>query len=292
MLRIALLQITPQGNDLQANLGKGEQFCREARAQGADIALFPEMWSIGYTFFDPKIEGARERWAEQAIPRDDAFVKHFQNLARELNMAIGLTYLEQGTQAPRNTLALIDRHGEIVLTYAKVHTCDFDVECALEPGTEFFAADLDTAGGIVRVGAMICFDREFPESARVLMLRGAELILVPNACEMEINRLTQLRARAFENMTAIVLTNYAAPRENGHSVAFDGMAFDENSSRDMCFLEADGREGIFMAELDMDKLRAYRGYEAMGNAYRRPRAYGDLVSMEVLPPFQRADARR
>ena len=224
--------------------------------------------------------------------RANNFVKHFQNLARDLDMAIGLTYLERGAQAPRNTLTLIDRHGKIVLVYAKVHTCDFDVESALEPGTEFLVADLDTMQGTVRVGAMICFDREFPESARVLMLRGAELILVPNACEMEINRLTQLRSRAFENMTAIVLTNYAGPRDNGHSVAFDGMAFEENGSRDMCFLEADEREGIFIAELDLERLRAYRGYEAMGNAYRRPRAYGDLVSCEVLPPFQRADARR
>ncbi len=50
---------------------------------------------------------------------------------------------------------------------------------------------------------MICFDREFPESARILMLKGAELILVPNACPMEINRLSQLRGRAFENMIAV-----------------------------------------------------------------------------------------
>lgn len=54
--------------------------------------------------------------------------------------------------------------------------------------------DLDTAGGIVKVGAMICYDREFPESARILMLKRAEIILVPNACPMDINRLSQLRA--------------------------------------------------------------------------------------------------
>ena len=52
---------------------------------------------------------------------------------------------------------------------------------------------------------MICFDREFPESARILMLKGAEIILVPNACPMEINRISQLRARAFENMLGLVL---------------------------------------------------------------------------------------
>lgn len=298
MVRIALLQMNACGNDLRANLEKGEQFCRLAAELGADIALFPEMWSNGYSFFDAKEAGAREHWAAQAISQNDFFVTHFQNLARELNIAIALTYLERGSSrtelreqhAPRNSLALIDRRGEILFTYAKVHTCDFDVERALEDGKEFFVADLETQHGIVRVGAMICFDREFPESARVLMLRGAELILVPNACEMEINRLTQLRARAFENMAAIALTNYAAPQENGHSVAFDGIAFDENGSRDMCLLEADGSEGIFIAEFDLEKLRAYRAAEVWG-AYRKPHAYANLLSTRVETPFIRADAR-
>lgn len=70
-------------------------------------------------------------------------------------------------------------------------------------GEDFYVADLDTESGIVKVGAMICFDREFPESARILMLKGAEIILVPNACPLEINRLSQLRARAYKNMLGI-----------------------------------------------------------------------------------------
>ena len=57
---------------------------------------------------------------------------------------------------------------------------------------------------------MICFDRAQPESARILMLKGAELILVPNACPMEINSLAQLRGRACENMLAIATCNYPA----------------------------------------------------------------------------------
>ncbi len=87
--------------------------------------------------------------------------------------------------------------------------------------------ELDTENGKVNIGAMICYDREFPESARILMLKGAEIILVPNACPMEINRLSQLRARAFENMVGIATANYAygQPDCNGHSSAFDGMAY-------------------------------------------------------------------
>ena len=74
---------------------------------------------------------------------------------------------------------------------------------------------------------MICYDREFPESARILMLKGAEIILVPNACPMEINRLSQLRGRAYENMVGIATVNYplGKPDCNGHSSAFDGVAY-------------------------------------------------------------------
>ena len=74
---------------------------------------------------------------------------------------------------------------------------------------------LETKGGPVRVGAMICMDREFSESARILMPKGAELILTPNACPLEAHRLGQFRARAFENMVGLAMANYAAPQYNG-----------------------------------------------------------------------------
>jgi len=105
-----------------------------------------------------------------AVAADGSFVGHFRALSRELGMAIALTYLERWTGAPRNSVSVIDRWGEIALTYAKVHTCDFGMEAACTPGDGFPVATLDTAAGPVRVGAMICYDREFPESARILML--------------------------------------------------------------------------------------------------------------------------
>jgi len=287
-LTVAMLQMTADGYDQEANMIKGEAFCRQARELGADIALFPEMWNVGYTFFDPGQLDGRDIWAAQAITPRANFVQHFQSLARELDMAIALTYLEKWQLAPRNSVSLIDRHGEIILTYAKVHTCDFDRESALTAGEEFYVAKLDTSAGKVMVGAMICFDREFPESARILMLQGAEIVLVPNACEMEQNRIQQLGARAFENMVAIFLTNYASPQANGGSLAFDGMAFGEDeSSRDMLLVEAGEKEGIILASLDLDELRQYRKREVWGNAYRKPHTYGILTSADVYEPFVR-----
>lgn len=290
-LKIALLQLTPCGS-LEENLEKGIKSCRQAKKMGADIALFPEMWSCGYDIYSRPVKN----WMEDAIPEKSDFVDNFESLARELDMAIGITLLEKYGEGARNTLILFDRHGEKKLTYAKVHTCDFSVERNLIPGESFYVTDLDTAHGNVKVGAMICYDREFPESARILMLQGAELILVPNACPMEINRLSQLRARAYENMLAVATCNYPedVPDCNGRSTVFDGVAYlpDEEESRDTCILEADRGEGIYIAELDLHQLREYRKSEVHGNAYRHPLKYGALTEEKIEDPFIRKDYRQ
>ncbi len=292
-LRIALLQMTACGNDQDANQAKGETFCRRAKEMRADIALFPEMWNIGCTPCPPDEEG-RKGWRSQAIGPDDDFIAHFKELAEELNLAIALTYLERWDGAPRNSMCLIDRHGKTLMTYAKVHTCDFSMEAACTPGDDFYVCTLDTEQGPVKVGAMICFDREFPESARILMLKGAEVILTPNACSLDDGRIGQFRARAFENMTGMAMANYAAPPHNGRSVAFDAVSFDEvdGDARDTLITEAGESEGVYIAEFDLDKIRAYRERESWGNAFRKPRSYGPLASLEVQAPFTRKSARR
>ena len=289
-LNIALLQIAPTGS-LEGNLQKGIAACREAKAMGADIALFPEMWSCGYDIYEPPVE----EWSCKAISLDSAFLAGFQALAAELEMAIAVTLLEAYEPKPRNTMVLFDRFGERKLVYAKVHTCDFGAEKDLTPGEEFVVTTLDTAKGEVQVGAMICYDREFPESARVLMLKGAEVVLVPNACPMELNRLCQLRGRAFENMMAIATCNYPAtvPDCNGGSSVFDGVAYlpDLEGSRDTCILQAGEAEGIYVAKLDLAQLRQYRAEEVHGNAYRRPHTYREILDETVNAPFIREDKR-
>ena len=288
-LCIALLQLLP-GDSLEETRAKGAAACREAKARGADIALFPEMWSCGYRLSWDGAENAR-----RAIGKDSPFVQSFSALARELDMAVGITYLEAWDGLPRNTLTLFDRFGREALTYAKVHTCDFEVERMLTRGERLPVVPLDTARGEVQVGAMICFDREFPETARILMLQGAEVIRAPNACPMEINRLSALRARAYENMLAVATCNYPSPHPdcNGHSTVFDGVAWLESEPgvRDMCILEAPEGEGVYLARVDLEMLRAYRKGEVMGGAYRRPAMYGALVDPAVFPTFVREDRR-
>ena len=289
-ITVALLQILPAKTRAE-NLQKGIEACRKAKKSGADIALFPEMWSDGY-----RIPEDIEALKTEAVCADGEFVSAFGKLAAELNMAVGITFLERWEPLPRNTLVLFDRHGKRALTYAKVHTCDFGDEARLTAGEDFYVAQLDTAAGEVKVGAMICYDREFPESARILMLKGAEIVLVPNACPMEINRLSQLRGRAYENMFGIATCNYPCgqPDCNGHSSAFDGVAYlpELSGSRDTCLLEAGGEEGVYLAAFDLDMLREYRKSEVHGNAYRHPQKYRLLLDEHIQEPFIRKDYRK
>ena len=280
ILKIALLQMVSSRRNRDANLRKGEDFCRRAAAAGAHIALFPEMWSMGYEGFDPDNPEDREAWLALAVTRNAPFVQHFRQLAAELRMAIGITYLERWSDAPRNTFTLFDDQGDEILTYAKVHLCPWDPpDNACTPGTEFAVAPIHTPAGPVRVGCMICFDREFPEAARMLMLNGAELILTPNACQLAAPesedefgdiRLVQFRSRAFENLVAVAMTNYAAPQNDGQSVAFnpDGTLI----------VQAGSAEEIVFAEIDLERLRALRQREVGRLAARCPVKYGAISS--------------
>ena len=271
-----------RGTDRDANLSIGLDTCRVAKEERADIALFPEMWSIGYTFpkqsmHDSGEQLSAEEFAAIAEPPDGPWVGEFRALAIELEMAIAITYLERTPAGSRNTVSVFDRRGNEILRYAKAHLCDFQSEGNLEPGREFPVVDLETAAGPVRIAAMICYDREFPEPARLLMLDGAELVLVPNACTIDDNRMAQLRTRSFENMYAVAMANYAAPQHNGRSVVFDGVAHDEHGrGLDPTVVEASDASGVIVADLDLERLRDYREKGVWGPKFRHPELYGRL----------------
>lgn len=285
-LRIALLQIAPCGPDVEANLRKGLEYCRRAAKKGADLALFPEMWSVGYA---PSDGTSLDEWLARAVRREGPFVESFRRRAADLGMAVGITYLEgTGSGAARNSFVLFDREGRDVLHYSKTHLCGWEPpESALEAGTELSVGDLPTRLGVVRVGALICFDREMPEPTAVLMRKGAEIVLVPNACELDEGsdgvgdvRLAQFRARAYENYLALFMANYPAPKNDGRSIAVgpDGRIV----------AEAGPDEQILCADLDLDGLRALRRREIERDARRRPDLYGPLTETGVPTPLDDA----
>ena len=178
--RVALLQLLPTGS-LEGNLEKGVLWCRRAKALGADLALFPEMWSSGYDL------------TQTPIGRDSVFLTAYRELAKALDMAVAVTYLERYEPLPRNTVTVFDRRGREVLTYAKVHTCDFGDERGLTPGDGFVTAQLDTAdveplSHVFPVKNVFREDAVAPSRDRAELLACApapdpEAFLVPRAVE-------------------------------------------------------------------------------------------------------------
>lgn len=125
---------------------------------------------------------------------------------------------------------------------------------------------------------MICYDRDFPESARILALNGVEIILIPNACYLTKIRLEQVKVRAYENMVGTVVINYAGIH-NGHSAAFSPIVRNE-------FLEEVDNELTILGEIeevsivnfDLAKMRRYKQKEHHNMNFRKPNCYSKICN--------------
>jgi predicted amidohydrolase len=282
---LALLQIAPVGADPSENREKGIRYCREAKDRGADLLVFPELWSIGSTPC-PLDAAGRRAWEAFAMDQESHFFCDFVTVARELNLNIALSYLEKHAPKPRNTVSIIDGRGEVVLDYSKRFICNFgleelqgpnpsldeiDIGCDFncDPGGTSDVCTLTGEDGEVRVGAMICADREFPEPAADLMMKGAEIIVVPNSCTWDRIRSSMLEVRAFENLLAIGMANYPAPKTNGHSQAWTGVAWKSGVPTATLLVEAGQEEGIVLAEIDVGAIRDFRKEESWRMQHRR-----------------------
>ena len=167
IFKVAVLQMRSENRAYEENIKTIIKYMTEAKKNNADILLLPECFITAY---DLTIGN------DSAISESD--LTALCDKAKELGIGLVATALTKGKKSPQNSAFVIGKHGEILMKYSKVHTCDFADERALESGTEFKVCDFDG----VKIGIMICYDREYPESARILMLKGAEIILVPNDC--------------------------------------------------------------------------------------------------------------
>ena len=271
--RAAVLQMRSVNREYESNIKTIIKYMSDAKQNGADILLLPECFITGY---DLTIDNA------SAITEND--LAPLCEKAKELRIGLVATALTKGKSNPQNSAFVISKDGKILMKYAKVHTCDFADEKVLESGTEFKVCDFDG----VKIGIMICYDREYPESARVLMLKGAEIILVPNDCGSMRPRLQALSTRAYENMCGVAMANPNGENA-GNSCAYSPICWDRNGECvDNTLLLADaGTEGLFYADFDMDAIRAYRESEMMGNTFRKVKAYAQLLDDEIQYPFDR-----
>ena len=134
-LKIALLQLLP-GKTLEEQLQLGTAACERAKTLGADIALFPKMWSCGFS-----IPRDKEKLETLALTAQSSFTCNFAALAARLEMAIGITFLEKSSDKPLNSIMVFDRLGKEVIHYSKVHTCGFDQEKVLSSGKDFYTGN-------------------------------------------------------------------------------------------------------------------------------------------------------
>lgn len=304
--RIAVVQANYPSSKCELNTKIGLQYIKQAKKMNADLVLFPECWLHGYQFpileddlsisdmyelneYEETMDNIKKKksyqeWMNQAVDESNEYVKQFCAAARKLDIGIVLTGYTKGIQNPRNSAMVIDKDGKILMTYSKVHTCDFSLESLLESGDEFKVCDFHG----IKLGVMICYDREYPESARMLMLKGAEIIVVPNSCCGMKPRVQALSTRAYENMTGVVMANTAFSN-GGNSCAFQPIAWDEDGKeQEMTLFVGDATsEKIYMAEFDMDAIRDYRSSEMMGNTFRKVKAYAGFLDDVVEPPFVR-----
>ena len=248
---------------------------RQAASDGADILLLPEAFLTGY---DLPMDN------EAALPEENPYLPPLCAAAKELRLGVVATAIIRGRTKPQNAAYVIDKDGALCMKYAKVHTCDFADEACLEHGDAFHVCDFHG----VKLGVMICYDREYPESARILMLQGAELILVPNDCASMAPRVQALSTRAYENMVGVAMANPNGENA-GNSCAFSPICWDEDGRcvDNTLLLAVEMEEGLFYADFDMAAIRHYREHEMMGNTYRKVDAYGPLLSREIAYPFVR-----
>ena len=276
IFKVAILQSRAENSNIKRNIDTIICSMKEASKNGADILLLPECFITGYdlpiTF-------------EKSISCEDDVIAKVCNTAKMLSIGVVLTSFTKGKEKPQNTAFVINKSGEILMKYSKVHTCDFADEKDVEAGTEFKVCDFDG----IKIGIMICYDREYPESARMLMLKGAEIILVPNDCGSMKPRIQALSTRAYENMVGIAMAN--ANGENaGCSCAYSPICWDKNGIcvDNTIVLADDVTEGLYYADFDMDAIREYRSSEMMGNTFRKVNAYKGLLDATISAPFIRA----
>ncbi len=281
-LKVAMVQYDANEPDIDFNTKVAMKYIKEAKESGADIVLFPECFLTAYCCPDiveellplEELENDSDfiDWCNSAVTEEEEHVLQIRKLAKELQIGVVITAFTKGEKYPQNTAFIIDRNGDIILKYSKVHTCDFDWERYLESGQEFKVCEFDG----VNIGVMICYDREYPESARELMLQGAEIIFNPNCCGGMEPRLKELSVRAMENMVGVAMANPPAPGM-GRSAAFNPMVWGENGEvlDNTIIVAEEFFEGIVYAEFDIDKIRDYREREDLGK-FRKPRAYKNL----------------
>jgi len=214
-IRIASASVIPKKWDKAANWIRIEKLVREAAMQGdAKVVVTPEGALDGYVINIVNAEEGQkkaelvEKFLELAEPLDGQYIKKASTLCNELGIYLVLGFLELDNTTTYNTCILIDPNGDIIGKYSKTHFAQgysINPSCYV-PGEQYPV--FKTPFG--KVGMMICYDRQLPEPARILSLKGAQILFVPSYgsyTDKDGWNTVLLRTRAYENKVPMVFSH-------------------------------------------------------------------------------------
>jgi predicted amidohydrolase len=257
-MRVAVCQMR-SGADVGANLTEAERLLDEAADVGADLAVLPELF--------PYL-GPRSTIAEiaEAVPGGPATEMLSKAADRGRMWVAGGSVPERDGDRVHNTAPLLDRTGELVARYRKIHRFDVDLEgqppfresATYAAGTELVTHALED----VRVGMAICYDLRFPELFRGLMALGTELFVLPAQFQHQTGVAhweVLLRARAIENQCFVAAAaqwgEFGSPEEPRRSY---GRSMIVGPWGDVLVEAPEEGSGVWFADLDVAELRRIR----------------------------------
>lgn len=277
------------GWDKTANVANAEKLIRDAAQQGARIILIQELFETPYFCIDENSE-----YYDLATPvEDNETVQRLAALARELDVVLPVSVFERANNALFNTLVMVDADGRILGKYRKTHIPDapgYSEKYYFNPGDTGYPVWQTKHG---RIGALICWDQWFPEAARILALKGAELILYPSAIGSDLNSddsialkhwQNTMRGHAAANIVPVVASNRIGTEEgkNG-SIRFYGAGFICDHTGEMLGECDQQNETVLVRDVDLDAANHYRLFWNLFRD-RRPETYREIISLDGTSP--------
>ena len=271
--------------DREANLARAEKLVREAAAKGAQIILIQELFETPYFCQKPNAD-----YLQLATPTEtNAAIAHFQQVAKELQVVLPISYYELAGRARFNSIAIIDADGSNLGVYRKSHIPDgpgYHEKYYFNPGDTGFKV---WQTRYAKIGVGICWDQWFPECARSMALQGAEILFYPTAIGSEPHddsitsrehwqRVQQGHAGA--NLMPLVASNrIGREAQDGYDITFYGSSFIANQFGEKVEELDQSEEGVLVHRFDLDQLEHVRS--AWGTFRdRRPNLYGAIKTLD------------
>lgn len=273
------------GWDRAGNVDKAEALVRRAAGDGAQVILLQELFETPYFCKEQKQELFSLAMATEGHP----VLARMSTLARELDVVLPVSFFERANNAFYNSLAMIDADGSILGVYRKSHIPDgpgYQEKYYFTPGDTGFRV-FNTR--YAKVGAAICWDQWFPESARAMALMGAELLFYPTAIgsepqdsdlDSQAHWTRVMQGHAGANMMPLVASNRIGRElEESCGITFYGSSFIAGPTGELVAQADRNSEAVLIATFDLDSIALQRASWGIFRD-RRPDLYGTLLTSD------------